>query len=108
MYPTPVPGIIFCGQIYNIYFSKILFVISTIVYIPTDSKITINLRDIYTAPCVMILRRDIHITWGIAIVVLKVSPVLGPGIALAYLGPKMALGASKSLRTGPYKYQVDS
>ena len=34
----------------------------------------------------MILRRDIHITWGIAIVVLKVEPVLGPGIARAYLG----------------------
>ena len=40
----------------------------------------------------MILRREIHITWVIVIVVLKVSPVLGPGIALAYLGPKMALG----------------
>ena len=40
----------------------------------------------------MILRWEIHITWGIGIVVLKVSPVLGPGIALAYLGPKMALG----------------
>jgi len=32
----------------------------------------------------MILRREIHITWGIGIVVLNVSPVLGPGIALAY------------------------
>ena len=43
----------------------------------------------------MILRREIHITRGIAIVVLKVEPVLGPGIARAYLGPKMALGASR-------------
>ena len=43
--------------------------------------ITINLRDIFTAPCIMILRREIHITWVIVIVVLKVQPVLGPGIA---------------------------
>ena len=48
--------------------------------------ITINLRDIYTAPCIMILRREIHITRVIVIVVLKVEPVLGPGIARAYLG----------------------
>ena len=34
----------------------------------------------------MILRGEIHITRGIAIVVLKVEPVLGPGIARAYLG----------------------
>jgi hypothetical protein len=49
-------------------------------------KLTINLLDIYTAPCVMFLRRELHITRGIAIVVLKVEPVLGPGIARAYLG----------------------
>ena len=35
---------------------------------------------------VMIFRRGIDITWGIGWV------VLGPGIALAYLCPKMALG----------------
>ena len=45
--------------------------------------ITINLLDIYTAPCVMFLRRELHITRGIAIVVLKVEPVLGHGIARA-------------------------
>ena len=55
-------------------------------------KIT-NLRNIFTAPCIMILRREIHITWVIVIVVLKVSPVLGPGIALAtpVLGPGITL-----------------
>ena len=46
-------------------------------------KIT-NLLDIYTALCVMILRREIDIMRGIGRVVLKVSPVLGTGIALAY------------------------
>jgi hypothetical protein len=40
----------------------------------------------------MIFRRGIDITWGIGWVVLKVSPVLGRGIALAYLCPKMAIG----------------
>ena len=50
------------------------------------SIITINLRDIFTAPCIMILRREIHIKRVIVIVVLKVEPVLGPGIARAYLG----------------------
>ena len=45
--------------------------------------ITINLRDIYTAPCIMILRQEMDITRGIGIVVLKVEPVLGPGIARA-------------------------
>ena len=34
----------------------------------------------------MILRPEIHITRVIVIVVLKVEPVLGPGIARAYLG----------------------
>jgi len=43
--------------------------------------LTINLLDIYTAPCVMILRREIDIMRGIGRVVLKVEPVLGPGIA---------------------------
>ena len=42
-----------------------------------NSILTINLLDIYTAPCVMFLRPELHITRGIAIVVLKVSPVLG-------------------------------
>ena len=51
----------------------------------------------------MILRREIHITWVIVIVVLKVSPVLGPGIALAYLGPKMALGWRLVPFNGPKK-----
>ena len=46
--------------------------------------ITINLRGIYTAPCVMILMRGIDIMRAIGRVVLKVSPVLGPGIAWAY------------------------
>ena len=49
----------------------------------------------------MILRREIDITWGIGRVVLKVLPVLGPGIALAYLGPKMALGWRLVLFNGP-------
>ena len=35
----------------------------------------------------MIFRRGIDITRGIGWVVLKVKPVLGPGIARAYLGP---------------------
>jgi len=34
--------------------------------IPNRAILTINLHDIYTAPCVMILRREIHITRGIA------------------------------------------
>ena len=51
------------------------------------SLLSINLRNVYTAPCVMILMRGIHITRSIGRVVLKVEPVLGPGIARAYLGP---------------------
>jgi len=49
----------------------------------TLTIITINLRDIFTAPCIMILRRENHITRVIVFVVLKVEPVLGPGIARA-------------------------
>ena len=43
--------------------------------------LTINLRGIYTAPCVMIFMRGIDITRGIGRVLLKVEPVLGPEIA---------------------------
>ena len=45
--------------------------------------LTINLRGIYTAPFVMILMRGIHITRAIGRIVLKVEPVLGPGITRA-------------------------
>ena len=55
-------------------------------------KLPIYVVPIYTAPCVMILIWGLDITWAIGRVVLKVLPVLGPGIALGYLGPKMALG----------------
>jgi len=44
---------------------------------------TINLRGIYTALCVLILMRGIAIKRVIGRVVLKVEPVLGPGIARA-------------------------
>ena len=44
----------------------------------------------------MILRQEIHITRGIAIVVLKVEPVWGPGIARAYLG--LLNGTRRQLR----------
>ena len=56
------------------------------------TTLTINLRGIYTAPCIMILMWGIHITWAIGRIVLKVSPVLGPGIARAtpVLGPGIA------------------
>ena len=61
------------------YFRKHIFKIFCGQYLLL-TKITINLRGIYTAPCVMILRREIDITRGIGRVVLKVEPVLGPGI----------------------------
>jgi hypothetical protein len=44
---------------------------------------------------VMIFRRGIDITWGIG------WPVLGPGIALAYLGAKMPLGWRLVAFNGP-------
>jgi len=53
-------------------------------------KIT-YLLDIFTAPCIMILRRENDITWVIVFVVWKVSPVLGPNrprYARAIPGPK--------------------
>ena len=44
---------------------------------------------------IMIFRRGIDITWGIG------WPVLGPGIALAYLGAKMPLGWRLVAFNGP-------
>jgi len=49
--------------------------------------ITINHNIDYMGRGIMIFRRGIDITRGIGWVVLKVEPVLGPGIARAYLGP---------------------
>ena len=49
--------------------------------------LTINHTIDYMGRVVMIFRRGIDITRGIGWVLLKVKPVLGPGIARAYLGP---------------------
>ena len=52
----------------------------------TGLFITINHTIDYMERGIMIFRRGIDITRGIGWVVLKVEPVLGPGIARAYLG----------------------
>jgi len=53
----------------------------------------------------MIFMRGIDITWGIGRVLLKVEPVLGPGIARAYLGPLNGTRRQPSAILGP-KYQI--
>ena len=50
-------------------------------------KLTINHTVDYMGRGFMIFRRGIDITRGIGRDLLKVEPVLGPGITRAYLGP---------------------